>query len=200
MHSRGSRGLCSYALLSPVFWPRDVEMKFTVAGSERQRVTRRSLHQIYSSLGRRGRGWTSHPKNKSRNNRRESRSILYLRFWTKVKVNGGDDDGYMWRGKDFCHPIFWRGWMRSRLILNELDGIWNLEREEFWIVVRGEHCLGYCAFNIMVWENWRKDFNIVFNVKSTELHLLRWNFRILLETILKIWSISFFQVQHQSKS
>lgn len=40
-----------------------VEMKFTVAGSERQRVTRRSLHQIYSSLGRRGgKGWTSRPK------------------------------------------------------------------------------------------------------------------------------------------
>lgn len=40
--ARTTRGLCTYALLSPLVCPRHVEMEFIVAGFERRRVTRRS--------------------------------------------------------------------------------------------------------------------------------------------------------------
>lgn len=76
-------------IVTRLFWPRDVEMKFTVAGSERQRVTRRSLHQIYSSLGRRGgKGLDKPSENKSRNNRRDRRSP----FARRNEGEGNDDD------------------------------------------------------------------------------------------------------------
>lgn len=76
-------------IVTRLFWPRDVEMKFTVAGSERQRVTRRSLHQIYSSLGRRGgKGLDKPSQNKSRNNRRDRRSP----FARRNEGEGNDDD------------------------------------------------------------------------------------------------------------
>lgn len=149
-------------IVTRLFWPRYVEMKFTVAGSERQRVTRRSLHQIYSSLGRRGgKGWTSHPKINPVNNRRD-RAPFAPEILNQGEGNG--DHGYTRSLGKARYRCLESKWMLS-FDLNELSQVgWNRE------IFGEKDCWKYCGDLLSFEENLdtfiglrklRKDFNIM---------------------------------------
>lgn len=165
-------------IVTRLFWPRYVEMKFTVAGSERQRVTRRSLHQIYSSLGRRGgKGWTSHPKINPVNNRRD-RAPFAPEILNQGEGNG--DHGYTRSLGKARYRCLESKWMLSFDLNNfpKLDGIGKfLERRIAGNIVETCCRSKRTWIHLLVWENWERILILWFNVKSRIYFS-----RILLET------------------